>query len=166
MNSYRIHPSILAAEERSLYHVLTLIVAQRALLFSKVKLSTLIEPAFGHNKSALGNRLDHYVVDFVFCDRSSTRPLFVILVEGTQSPEGAQVAAHEAIQPLCAAAGLPVLRLRHQSAYRMDTLQQMIEPLLSGDPRGSDYEQGDRVAVRSNRDTHLFPLAGSLFSPN
>jgi hypothetical protein len=175
MSMYRIQETILQTEERSLYHALTLVVAQRALLLSKVKLSAMLEPlpelSTGRDRTANHSSLEQHTIDFVVCDRQTTRPLFVVLVDGPRGPRGSHRDTNTYLQQLCADAGLPVLRIKQAGAYRMDLLQRLIEPLLVGDSRGTDYAHGDRVTMTTDRitadkESPVIPRPGTMFSPN
>lgn len=185
MKEYHVQECILAAGEYSLYHALTLVIAQRALLLPKMPLHTLVAPttAPGKPSSASTSRttttvLDHHVADFVLCDRRTTRPLAVILVDGSTKSDHVEVAHCDSTARLCEKAGLRVLRIHAKSAYRMDLLQRLIEPLLTDDPRGRDYEQGDRLPTTATtaqpttakpttaKPTVAISRPGTLFSSN
>lgn len=169
MNTYHVQESILAADEYSLYHALTLVVAQRALLLPKVTVSRLVAPTITESKTTqtTPSNFEQYVADFVLCDRATTRPIAIILIDDAK-PNHARTALNDSMTRLCENAGLTVLRLGTKSAYRMDVLQRMIEPLLSTDPRGRDYEQGDRLPVNmvDARTQVAIPRPGTLFSAN
>ncbi len=166
MDTYRVQETVLAADQRSLYHALTLIVAQRALLLTKVKLSALLSPAAGQAQRVAYTHLDRYTVDFVLCDRSTTRPLLIVLQEQKSAANCARSTPNDAIERLAGSAGLPVLRFTQESAYRMDKLLRLIEPYLNGDSRGSDYAQGDRLATATDSRGPAIPRPATLFSSN
>lgn len=166
MRPYHVQEAVLASADRSLYHALTLVVAQRALLFPKVKLSALITSAPSHSKSIVLTQLGHHTIDFVFCDRRTTRPLFVVLVDGKSPAPYSQRSNNDHVEQLCESAGLSVLRISQEGIYRMDQLQRLIEPLLDGDSRGNDYTQGDRVPVKADSGRPAITRPGTIFSPN
>ncbi len=166
MDTYSIQETVLASEERSLYHALTLVVAQRALLLTKVKLSALISPIAGPSQHLAYTHLDRYTVDFVLCDRSTTRPLLALLQDKTQAGKCSLSNTNDLIERLAASAGLPLLRLDLATAYRMDTLLRLIEPYMVGDSRGSDYANGDRLAPLTKRATATMPHPAMHFSAN
>lgn len=170
MNTYRVQKTILANEERSLYHALTLVVAQRAILLSKVTLSAMLEPITPSAGRAPGNprtHLERYIVDFALCDRNTTQPLFVILVDAQTAVHRSQQAGHnDVMQEICEAAGLPVLRITQESAYRMDKLQRLIEPFFAGEQGDSAYAQEDRVPFALEHKPPTIARPGTLFSRN
>jgi hypothetical protein len=73
---------------------------------------------------------------------------------------------NDAIERIAGSAGLPVLRFAQGNAYRMDLLLRLIEPYLSGDSRGSDYAQGDRLATATDSRGPAIPRPATLFSSN
>ncbi len=175
MSSYRVQKTVLAAEERSLYHALTLVVAQRALLLSKVKLSAIIEPAQQHRNVGTATFLNRYTVDFVICERTTTHPLCVILVDGPERTSHPSGTAAAQIEQICAAAALPVVRIAQAKAYRMDQLLRLIDPLLAGGSSSSARERDDRAPLPARDETGKtipgkaippLPRSTTIFSPN
>ncbi len=167
MSTYRIQETILEHSERSLYHALSLVVAQRALILTKVQLSAILAPTAVAGQHIAYTHLDQYTVDFVLCDRYSTRPIVVI-----QQDDGhGSVNACDAIGRLAESCGLPMVRVPSQSAYRMDRLLRLIEPYLNDDKRGRDYATGDRCAGGKSANTPeaktpVVPRPATLFSAN
>lgn len=139
MQPYTLRANILDPIEQSLYRALTLVLCQRALLFAKINLADLfITATYG----ATVIDLARYAVDFVLCDRETMRPLAVILFE-SEGVSGAGEATEKSAQ-ICAAAGLPVVRLKRQHSYMMPYLSSIIEPLLTNGGVKDDYSNGDR----------------------
>ncbi|MCB0125326.1 MAG: DUF2726 domain-containing protein [Caldilineaceae bacterium] len=167
MSTYRIQETILEHSERSLYHALSLVVAQRALILTKVQLSAILAPTAVAGQHIAYTHLDRYTVDFVLCDRYSTRPIVVI-----QQDDGTGAAnVCDAIERLTESCGLPLVRVPSQSAYRMDRLLRLIEPYLNDDKRGRDYATGDRCAGGKSTNapeakTPVVPRPATLFSAN
>lgn len=166
MDTYSIQETVLATEERSLYHALTLVIAQRTLLLTKVKLSALLSPNAGQSQHLARTHLDRYTVDFVLCDRSTTRPLLVVLCDKAYVSNCALSKTNDVIERLATNAGLPLLRLEQAASYRMDELLRLIEPYLAGDNRGNDYANGERFVAHSNRNTSALSRPLMQFSPN
>ncbi len=166
MDTYSIQEAVLATEERSLYHALTLVVAQRALLLTKVKLSALLSPNAGQSQQIAHTHLDCYTVDFVLCDRSTTRPLLVLLCDKVHVNSCALSNTNDVIERLATNAGLPLLRLEQAPSYRMDKLLRLIEPYLAIDNRGTDYTNGDRLVAPSNRGPSAISRPLMQFSSN
>lgn len=178
MNTYQIRESILEQGERSLYHALSLIIAQRALVLTKVKLSAIFTPTSLTGSQLSNTFLDRFTADFVICDRQTTKPLLIIQQE-QETPSCRSVitraSLNEAMGRLAQTCGLPFLVLPSESAYRMDRLLRLIEPYLLDDKRGSDYAVGDRdvcatgTTVRTqsaDRHTPPIPRPATLFSAN
>lgn len=142
MQPYTLRANILDPMEQSLYRALTLVLCQRALLFAKINLGDLFTTsAYGATATDLA-QLAHYPVDFVLCDREAMRPLAVIFVEAEGTSRHKEETEKSA--QICAAAGLPVVRLQRQHSYMMPYLTSIIEPLLTVDAANDAYSNGDR----------------------
>jgi hypothetical protein len=163
MGKYCIQETVLAQGEQSLYRALTLVVAQRALLLSKVKLSALIMPAAEFGPGFAQTYLDRYTVDFVLCDRRTTRPLLIVLQDEQTHTPGA---VNDTIAHLATDAGLPVVRIAYEGAYRMEQLLRLIEPYLQGDVCSGDAKSDERRTVSKVPSVPAVPRPATLFSRN
>ena len=142
MQPYYVRDSMLDPVEQSLYRALTVILCQRALLFTKINLGDLFTTSpYRQAGSELGH-LEQQRVDFVLCDRDSMRPVAVILFAAGSG----QTDDSEQIVQVCTAAGLPVVRLQRQSTYLMHQLTPLIESLLTANAHRNDFTNGDRLA--------------------
>ena len=130
MQAYTLRDSMLDPVELSLYRALTLVLCQRALLFTKTRLSDLFAVASFHSTEREWEQLADQRLDFVLCDRDSIRPIGVILFEAERSFYGYHDQSDQVAQ-FCSRAGLPVLRIQRQPTYFMQQLMGVIEPLLT-----------------------------------
>lgn len=145
MQPYYVRDSMLDPVEQSLYRALTLVLCQRALLFTKINLGDLFMASpYGQAGSQCGG-LEQQRVDFVLCDRDSIRPLAVILFAADPARSG-QADYSEQIVQVCTDAGLPVVRLQRQSTYLMHQLTPLIESVLTANAHRNDFTNGDRLA--------------------
>lgn len=145
MQPYYVRDSMLDPVEQSLYRALTVVLCQRALLFTKINLGDLFTaPPYSQVGSALGD-LAQQRVDFVLCERDSMRPLAVILFAADPARAG-QADDAEQIAQVCTAAGLPVVRLQRQSTYLMHQLTPLVESVLTANAHRNDFTNGDRLA--------------------
>jgi len=131
MQSYTLRDSMLDPVELSLYRALTLVLCQRALLFTKIRLSDLFAVDSFSSTESEWEQLADQRLDFVLCDRDSIRPIGVILFEAERLFYG-QHDQSEQVAQFCSRAGLPVVRIPRQPAYLMQQLMLMVEPLLTG----------------------------------
>ena len=164
MNTYRIQENILSTEERSLFHALTLVIAHRALLLSKIQLSSLISPQIRHSRAAAFSQLDRYTVDFVLCDADTTQPLLVILQDHPAIQSSIRCMVNEHVTNLCRSVALPVVRLPYKGAYRMDELVSMLEPFL--DHRSSAYNCHDQRDVLPESRVSMVPQTATMICTN
>ena len=131
MQAYTLRASMLDPVELSLYRALTLVLCQRALLFTKIRLSDLFAVAGFSATESEWEQLAEQRLDFVLCDRDSIRPTAVILFEAERSFYGQHDQSDQVAQ-FCSRAGLPVVRIQRQPAYFMQQLMGIIEPLVTG----------------------------------
>lgn len=170
MSNYRIQEAVLAQNLRSLHHALTLIVAQRALILTKVKLSAILAPSPQTGQTVSYTLLDRYTVDFVLCDRHTTKPLLVIQQEEATG-DYQQQNTNDVIERLVVSSGLPMICITSEMTYRMDRLLRLIEPYLTDDKRGADYANGERLPLADSTDgadakRPPIPRPATLFSRN
>lgn len=138
--------SMLDPAEQSLYRALTLILCQRALLFTKICLGDLLAFPPSSQTEGEGRQVTQQRVDFVLCDRDSLRPLGAILLIADSTHAG-QYDASAQIDQLCTEAGLPVVWLPRQSSYLMHQLTPLIEALLTPNAHRNDFTNGDRLIL-------------------
>lgn len=130
MQSYYLRDSMLDPIELSLYRALTLVLCQRALIFTKLSLSDLFAVTSFNSVKSEWEQLADQRIDFVLCDRDSVRPIGVILFEAEQPFYGYHDQSDQVAQ-FCSRAGLPVVRIPRQPTYFMQQLMAIIEPLLT-----------------------------------
>lgn len=144
MQAYTLCNSILDPVELSLYRALTLVLCQRAVLFTKIRVNDLFVV---NTFSAIENEWEQVAdqqLDFVLCDRDSIRPIGVVLFETEQAFYGQHDQSDQVVH-FCNRAGLPVVRLKRQPAYFMQQIMGIIEPILSG----------NGTTIESNRNHQL-----------
>lgn len=135
MQSFYLRDSMLDPVELSLYRALTLVLCQRALLFTKVSLSTLFAVTTVNSTESEWEQLADQRLDFVLCDRDSVRPIAGILFAAELSY--GQYDPTEQVAQFCSKAGFPLVRIQRQPSYLMQQLMLIIEPLLTS---GTSYE--------------------------
>ena len=156
MQAYTLRDSMLDPVELSLYRALTLVLCQRALLFTKIRVSDLFAVASFHSTESEWEQLADQRLDFVLCDRDSIRPVGVILFEAERTFYGYHDQSDQVAQ-FCSRAGLPVVRIQRQPTYFMQQLMSMIEPLLTGSSKNQESHKNSQLHEAGNID----PMHGS-----
>ncbi|MGI9012714.1 MAG: DUF2726 domain-containing protein [Phycisphaerales bacterium] len=120
--------------ERSFFGVLQHVVADRSIIFAKVRLADLVFITKGAaNRQSHQNRINMKHVDFVLCDPDSVKPLLVIELDDSTHDQSKRQARDAFVDQTLAAAGLPILHVRAQQAYNAAGLEAAIRAKLMGD---------------------------------
>lgn len=150
MPSYFVRDSLFDSAESSLYRALSLVVCQRALLFTKIRLGELIANLESGSEAAEADELADRRVDFVLCDRNTVQPIAIILLE-EEGARGDYLQESEKLGQMCMSVGLPLVWLPRQNSYLMQQLTPVVEPLLLGSTVRNDFNNGDRVMIHALR---------------
>jgi hypothetical protein len=134
---YRLRKNVLLPQERSLYEALCNLAPDGCAVFTKVRLSDLLEITYG-----AGNRADAYAkvsgrgIDFLICDAGMACLLAISIDEG--SPSRDTLAAREATDRILAKAGLPHERFPMRPSYSLDEVRSQVARYLP--PRAIERE--------------------------
>ena len=127
---YRVRDGFLSPAELLFCHALRSAVGAQAVVYAKVNLSDLLYVIRPNENASYRNRIAQKHVDFLLCSPESMRPLVAIELddkthEGKQRQERDQL-----VNDACAAAGLPVVRIRAQSDYSAVELAGLLSKYL------------------------------------
>ncbi len=128
---YRKADHLLSKGERALWHPLFLAVKGKYRLFCKVRLADVVCcPPDRKDERQWFRKIGRYHVDFVICDPQTTQPLLVVELDDRRHRETGRRSRDEFKDAVLAAAGMPIYRIRTQSAYDVEELKQQIERRL------------------------------------
>lgn len=127
---YRVRDDFVSAAELSFYHTLAQIVSGRAKVCPKVNLSDIFFVSQPHENRSARGQISQKHVDFLVCDPRTMKPLFGVELDDASHTRPDRQARDEFVEKVFDAAGLPLLRVPVQRAYRVQEIAVQIEPLL------------------------------------
>lgn len=134
---YRRKDWLFTKAERSFFGVLEQVVASKFRIFAKVRLSDLLWlPKNCDKRQSHQNRINLKHVDFVLCTVDEVQPILVIELDDSSHDRGDRKERDGFLDSALAAAGIPILHVRAQQAYRVDELAKSIQSRLNV-PAGS-----------------------------
>lgn len=131
--SYIKKNSVLTESERDFFIVLNKIIGNDFLILSQVSLMEILAIPNGLDKSqhySAKNRIQAKHIDFLLCEKESTRPLLVIELNGSSHEEPNRILRDDFLKNALASAGLPFLQVPRASRYDEMELSNRIHDLL------------------------------------
>ena len=113
--------------ELKFYEVLKEIVGDQYLLFSKVRVSDLIEPKYGKERHSYFNKIKSKHVDFLICDKDPISPRVAIELDGSSHNRPSRQERDDFIDEAFANANIPVVHIRVKSEYDPNEIIEKIE---------------------------------------
>lgn len=121
--------SFLTPAEQNFYHVLSKVVSSDYLLFSKTRMSDLLYLPKLSNKDYYHyqNKIQSKHVDFLLCDKESTKPVLAIELDDSSHLKASRVSRDSFVDEIFESARLPILHIRASSSYLSDEISQQIQ---------------------------------------
>jgi hypothetical protein len=120
--------------ERSFYGVLLQVIANRYVVFGKIRLADIIKPTPGltpsERTSAL-NRISGKHVDFALCDPSTLATVAVIELDDKSHQAERRKQRDAFVDSALSAAGVPVLHVPAQKTYSTTDIGAQIQNILA-----------------------------------
>ncbi len=129
---YKVRDDFLSEAEKSFYRVLRKIVADRALIFTKVGLWNIFYVPRPHENLKAKSQIDRKHVDFLLCEPATLRPIVAIELDDRSHQRPDRVQRDAFVEAVFEAAKLPLLRIPVQYAYNTRSLETTLAPYLSG----------------------------------
>ena len=124
---------LLSKAERSFFGVLQKAVADRYLVFAKVRLADLVFiPRGTEKRQSFFNRIQSKHLDFVLCDHDAVRPLLAIELDDSSHQRADRKQRDQFVDSALAAAGLPIRHVPARSSYNVEELAGLIRQVVSG----------------------------------
>jgi very-short-patch-repair endonuclease len=119
---------LLSKAERSFFGVLEKAVADKFLIFAKVRLADLIFIQSGTDKrQSHFNKIQSKHIDFVLCSRDVVRPLLAIELDDSSHQATERRERDSVVDAALGAAGLPILHVPTRSSYNVQELSTAIQ---------------------------------------
>jgi very-short-patch-repair endonuclease len=115
---YRKKDLLMTSAERELFGVLVGLVGNEYLIFSQIHLATILDhKVVGQNWRSAFRHIDEKSVDFVICDKKSTKLLLVIeLDDKTHEFENRRIRDEE-VERILSEAHIPLLRIENKGLF-------------------------------------------------
>lgn len=126
--------SLLTEAEKAFYSILKGVVNNDYLLFSQVSLLEILSvpkglSQRGHYFSL--NKIQAKHIDFLLCEKESTRPLLVIELDDSSHYRMDRMVRDKFLNQAFISAGLPLLHIKVASHYDQESLKHQIQQLLT-----------------------------------
>lgn len=131
--SYQKKDSLLTEAEKQFFTVLQQVVGECYLIFSQVSLLEILSPIAGPSsrlRYSAHNRIQAKHIDFLLCEKETTRPLVAIELDDSSHSRADRTARDDFLNDAFKSANLPLLRIRVASHYDSVTLQASINSVL------------------------------------
>jgi len=135
--SYQKKDSLLTEAERQFFAILQQAVGDRYLVFSQVSLLEILSPVTGLSsrvRYSAHNRIQAKHIDFLLCEKETTRPLVAIELDDSSHYRSDRVARDNFLNEAFAGAGLPLLHIKTSSHYNPETILAEINAVLDKKP--------------------------------
>lgn len=112
LDDYKLKERIMSDSEMGFYINLKKSLEDKFIVLSKVRIEDFIKVAesgmpFGE-KESLRNRIKSRHVDFLICDRETTKPLLAIELDGSSHKNSKRVERDKFVNELCESVNLPI----------------------------------------------------------
>lgn len=133
VSAYRKLDRLFSPAEHSFQRVLAAVVADKALLYGKVRVADVLTPAAAAGGSAWRrafNKINAKHFDFVLCSKEDSAALCAIELDDSSHGSAARRARDEFLDCACRSAGLPLLHVPAKRGYAPAELARLLEPCL------------------------------------
>lgn len=130
---YQVSKRLLTNAERSFYGVLSQVVGDEGLIFSKVRIADVIKPQNGLSRSEWQrafNSISSKHFDFVVCNPNDISVKFVVELDDSTHNKQSQKERDHFVNNACKASSLPLLRIKASKWYVLETLKNEISQLF------------------------------------
>lgn len=128
---YRVRDDFLSPAELSFYHVLSSVIAPKAVVLTKVGLSDIFFVTRPHENRSASNRIAQKHVDFLLCEPQTMRPLVGIELDDASHRRADRRERDAFVNQVFEAADLKLLHVQVQRTYNRDEIAGQVLPFLS-----------------------------------
>ncbi len=124
--------SLLTEAERKFYLVLSEIIGNDYLIFSKVRMADLLYLPKMNNSDYYHyqNKIQSKHVDFLLCDKENIKPLLVIELDDSSHLKIDRVLRDTLVDKIFESAQMPILHIKNSTAYDNANLSSQIKAIL------------------------------------
>jgi len=154
---YRLRYNFMSKAEKSFYRVLRYVVADRALIFTKVGLWDIFFVARPRENFKAKAQIDRKHVDFLLCDPETIRPIVAIELDDSSHQRSDRIERDGFVDAVFKAAELPLLRIPAQYAYNTRDLAAELS-LYLGNRQPAPAPEEHSVPPAPEADANSAPL--------
>ena len=125
-NPYHSRSFLLTRNELAFFHALHAMIESRFCLFTKVRLADIVGCSDAHWDREPGRKIAQKHVDFVLCERASSRIVLVIELDDRSHNRPERKVRDLFINQLFRDADIPLLRHRAQGSYQPSALKEFL----------------------------------------
>lgn len=145
INPYHSRSFLLTRNELAFFHALHAAIESRFCLFTKVRLADIVGCSDALWDQEPGRKIAQKHVDFVLCERASSRIILVIELDDRSHRRPERKRRDLFLNQLFRDADIPLLRHRAQDSYQPSALKQFLSS-----QRRPDWQQGKRKTPSRN----------------
>ena len=113
--------------ERKFYYMLSDILSDKYLLFSKVRISDLLYlPKYQNNSYSYRNKIQSKHIDFIVCDKQNVKPLLVIELDGNSHLRKDRIKRDKFVDEIFKDASLSILHIKVSDSCNKSYLSDII----------------------------------------
>lgn len=125
--------SLLTEAEKKFYFVLSEIIGNDYLIFSKVRMADLLYLPKMSNRDFYHyqNKIQSKHIDFLICNKEDIKPLLAIELDDSSHLKVNRILRDELVDKIFESASLPIIHIRVSYSYNDKELSQNIQDLLT-----------------------------------
>ena len=112
--------------ELKFYELLKEVLGDQYLLFSKVRISDLIQSKYGKDKYLYFNKIKSKHVDFVICNKDPIQPRLIVELDDSSHNAHSRQERDNFVDEAFANAGIPIVHIKVQQEYDRNKLIEQI----------------------------------------
>jgi hypothetical protein len=128
---FGLRDDFLSPAELSFFHVLRQVVADRAVICTKVNLADLFFVSRPNENQGYRNKIDRKHADFVLCDTKTMRPLCAIELDDNSHSRRDRAERDHFVNEVFKTVGLPLLRIPAERTYNVVELRERLLPFIA-----------------------------------
>jgi predicted RNA-binding Zn-ribbon protein involved in translation (DUF1610 family) len=141
------------------------VVADRALVFTKVGLWDIFFVARPQENRGAKAQIDRKHVDFLLCEPTTMRPILAIELDDKSHQRSSRIGRDELVDAVFETANLPLLRIPAQFAYDTRALETDLSRYLAGVQPAAEPQKRSVPPVAARPDASSAPLCPKCGTP-
>lgn len=162
--TYRQRSGLLTPAEKSFYQTLVKVAGEKAVICPKVGLWDIFDVEDAEQAFVPKSRIDRKHVDFLLCEPRSMQPLVAVELDDSSHNRPDRQERDRFVDEVFRSAELPLVHIRVQRTYDVDTLAERLSPYLNNG-RGQEEPVGDVLPASVRVSAEGVPLCPKCGAP-